>query len=80
MSPCLNPWVSLPVGEAPRHLEGLDGLIIPGGESTTIGKLAAAYNLMDPLRAFGKHTPFGEPVPVQFSFRRTPSETSRFWN
>ncbi len=24
----------------PSHLEGLDGLIIPGGESTTIGKLA----------------------------------------
>jgi 5'-phosphate synthase pdxT subunit len=37
----------------PRHLEGLNGLIIPGGESTTIGKLATAYNLMDPLRAFG---------------------------
>ena len=37
----------------PRHLEGLQGLIIPGGESTTIGKLAIAYNLMDPLRAFG---------------------------
>lgn len=38
----------------PRHLEGLDGLIMPGGESTTIGKLAVAYNLMDPLREFGK--------------------------
>jgi len=24
----------------PEHLNGLDGLIIPGGESTTIGKLA----------------------------------------
>ncbi len=38
----------------PRHLDGLNGLIIPGGESTTIGKLAVAYNLMDPLREFGK--------------------------
>ncbi len=38
----------------PKHLESLDGLIIPGGESTTIGKLAVAYNLMDPLREFGK--------------------------
>jgi len=37
----------------PRHLEDLDGLIIPGGESTTIGKLATAYDLMDPLRLFG---------------------------
>ena len=36
----------------PRHLVGLDGLIIPGGESTTIGKLAVAYDLMDPLRTF----------------------------
>lgn len=38
----------------PEHLEGLSGLIIPGGESTTIGKLAVAYHLMDPLREFGK--------------------------
>ena len=38
----------------PRHLDGLSGLIIPGGESTTIGKLAVAYELMEPLREFGK--------------------------
>ena len=38
----------------PAHLAGLDGLIIPGGESTTIGKLAEAYDLMDPLRRFGE--------------------------
>ena len=38
----------------PEHLKGLDGLIIPGGESTTIGKLAVAYNLMEPLKQFGK--------------------------
>jgi pyridoxal 5'-phosphate synthase pdxT subunit len=37
----------------PKHLDGLDGLIIPGGESTTIGKLAVAYDLMEPLRQFG---------------------------
>ncbi|RJP51344.1 MAG: pyridoxal 5'-phosphate synthase glutaminase subunit PdxT [Anaerolineaceae bacterium] len=36
----------------PKHLDGLHGLIIPGGESTTIGKLAVAYDLMEPLRAF----------------------------
>ncbi len=35
----------------PQHLEGLDGLIIPGGESTTIGKLAVQYGLMEPIRA-----------------------------
>lgn len=38
----------------PKHLEGLDGLIIPGGESTTIGKLATDFGLMEPLREFGK--------------------------
>jgi len=37
----------------PEELEGLDGLILPGGESTSIGKLAVAYGLMDPLRDFG---------------------------
>ncbi len=35
----------------PEHLEGLDGLIIPGGESTTIGKLAVQYRLIEPIRA-----------------------------
>jgi 5'-phosphate synthase pdxT subunit len=38
----------------PDQLKGLDGLIIPGGESTTIGKLAASYNLIDPLKTFGR--------------------------
>lgn len=38
----------------PEQLEGLDGLIIPGGESTTFGKLAAHYDLIEPLRQFGK--------------------------
>jgi len=38
----------------PAHLNDLDGLIIPGGESTTIGKLAVAYQLMEPLRQFGQ--------------------------
>lgn len=38
----------------PEHLNGLDGLIIPGGESTTIGKLAVAYHLMEPLQTFGQ--------------------------
>ncbi len=35
----------------PQHLDGLDGLIIPGGESTAIGKLMVAYDLVEPLRA-----------------------------
>lgn len=36
----------------PKELDPLDGLIIPGGESTTIGKLAAMYQLIEPLQRF----------------------------
>ena len=36
----------------PEQLDDLDGLIIPGGESTTFGKLAAEFGLIEPLRAF----------------------------
>ena len=36
------------------QLDDLDGLIMPGGESTTIGKLAVAYGLIEPLREFSK--------------------------
>ncbi len=38
----------------PQHLENLDGLIIPGGESTTIGKMARDFDLMTPLQQFGR--------------------------
>jgi 5'-phosphate synthase pdxT subunit len=41
----------------PADLEGLDGLIIPGGESTTITRLMAMYGLLEPLRAFAAHRP-----------------------
>lgn len=34
----------------PDDLQSLDGLILPGGESTTIGKLAERFGLIDPLR------------------------------
>jgi 5'-phosphate synthase pdxT subunit len=36
----------------PAQLNGLDALIIPGGESTTIGKLAGDFGLLEPLREF----------------------------
>lgn len=43
-----------------EHLEGLNGLIIPGGESTTIGKLAEDFQMIMPLRQFGhKHAIWG---------------------
>jgi 5'-phosphate synthase pdxT subunit len=35
----------------PTDLDGLDGIILPGGESTTIGKLLVIFGLLDPLRA-----------------------------
>lgn len=41
----------------PEHLDGVDGLVIPGGESTTIGKLATEYGLIEPLREFAKSKP-----------------------
>lgn len=41
----------------PEELDGLAALIIPGGESTTIGKLATTYGLIEPLRRFGREKP-----------------------
>lgn len=38
----------------PGELEGLAGLVIPGGESTTMGLLAREYDLVEPLKAFGR--------------------------
>jgi 5'-phosphate synthase pdxT subunit len=38
----------------PADLEGLDGLVIPGGESTAIGRLVRLYGLEEPLRDFGR--------------------------
>jgi len=37
----------------PGEMEGIGGLIIPGGESTTIGKLAVEYGLLEPIRRLG---------------------------
>ena len=38
----------------PEELAGLDGLIIPGGESTSIGRLVLDYNLMSEIRDLAK--------------------------
>jgi 5'-phosphate synthase pdxT subunit len=43
----------------PHDLEGLDALIMPGGESTTFAKLADRFGLVEPLRDFVKS---GKPV------------------
>lgn len=34
----------------PEHLDSLDGLIIPGGESTTLSRLMTIYNLREPMQ------------------------------
>jgi pyridoxal 5'-phosphate synthase pdxT subunit len=34
----------------PEDLDGLEAIVIPGGESTTIGKLAVRFGVLDPLR------------------------------
>ncbi|MBA9087735.1 5'-phosphate synthase pdxT subunit [Fontibacillus solani] len=49
-------------GIAVKHaeqLDELDGLIIPGGESTTIGKLIRKYDFLDAIRSFSNQ---GKPV------------------
>ncbi|MCW2598510.1 MAG: glutamine amidotransferase [Frankiales bacterium] len=35
----------------PTDLEGLDGIVLPGGESTTMGKLLRIFELLGPLRS-----------------------------
>lgn len=41
----------------PRDLAEIDGLIIPGGESTSIGKLAVLYDLIEPIRKLSETQP-----------------------
>jgi pyridoxal 5'-phosphate synthase pdxT subunit len=40
-----------------NQLHDCDGLIIPGGESTTISKLLIKYNLINPIKEFSKRKP-----------------------
>lgn len=42
----------------PKDLIGLEGLILPGGESTTMLKLAQKFELWDPLKELAKKIPF----------------------
>jgi glutamine amidotransferase PdxT len=37
------------------QLESVDGLLIPGGESTAIALIAEASGLLEPLRSFIRH-------------------------
>lgn len=40
------------VVKKPEQLSGLDGLVLPGGESTTMRRLMDRYGLMEPLKQF----------------------------
>ena len=40
-----------------QQLEQIDGLIIPGGESTTMRRFIDQYDFLEPLTQFGKHKP-----------------------
>lgn len=37
--------------KTPVQLQNIDGLVIPGGESTTIGKMSVRFGLLDPLKS-----------------------------
>jgi 5'-phosphate synthase pdxT subunit len=38
----------------PDDLNGIDGLILPGGESTAVGKLLVRYHLLEPIAELGR--------------------------
>lgn len=48
----MGPEIATVEVRLPRDLEGLDALIMPGGESTTFAKLAVWHGLMEPIRDF----------------------------
>lgn len=52
--PSASQWEFIEV-RTPHELERCDGLILPGGESTTISLVAARSNLLEPLRDFVKY-------------------------
>ena len=45
------PDVSVSVVRTPEEIEQCDGLVLPGGESTTVGKLMARYGVDEAIRA-----------------------------
>lgn len=46
--------VSVTLVKTPQDLETIDALVIPGGESTAISKLAVAFEVLEPIRALIK--------------------------
>ena len=62
-----------------KHLQGCDSLIIPGGESTTIAKLADAFELMGPLREFGDRHPIWGTCAGRSCFLKAHKESNPSW-
>ena len=63
----------------PSELERLDGLVIPGGESTAIAKLLAIHGMYGPMRPAW---PCSARAPVLYSWRATsrgPAPTRSRW-
>ena len=46
--------IESPLVRLPDELDGLNGLIIPGGESTTVLKLMQSFDFLQPLREFAR--------------------------
>jgi 5'-phosphate synthase pdxT subunit len=42
--------VQIVAAKRPEHLRGVDAVVLPGGESTTIGRLLSRFGMMEPLR------------------------------
>ena len=55
--PCCGGWAPSVEVRLPEQLDGLDGLVIPGGESTAIGAALRLYGLDEALPAFGGADP-----------------------
>jgi 5'-phosphate synthase pdxT subunit len=49
---CLQkiPGIDIVQVRKPQQLSGIDGIILPGGESTTMGKLLRELGILEPLR------------------------------
>ena len=61
----------------PAQLDGIHGLVMPGGESTTFGKLATTYGLVKPLIALGKSLPMWGTCAGLASWQHVTDSTTR---
>ena len=60
----------------PEQLEEIDGIILPGGESTTMGKILNRTGLMEPLRGNIHHAQMSHRIVHEFFGQQDHSRTS----